>query len=41
MDVRVGPYIRLSIEELMLSNCVAGEDSKECSGLEGDQTSQS
>ena len=32
---------RLSAEELMLSNCVAGEDSKECSGLEGDQTSQS
>ena len=41
MDVRAGPYRRLSIEELMISNCVAGEDSKECPELEGDQTSQS
>ena len=27
MDVRVGPDRRLSAEELMLSNCDAGEDS--------------
>ena len=27
MDVRVGPYRRLSTEELMLSNCGVGEDS--------------
>ena len=27
MCVRVGPYRRLSAEELMLSNCGAGEDS--------------
>ena len=27
MDVRVGSYRRLSAEELMLSNCGAGEDS--------------
>ena len=26
MDVRVGPQRRLSIKELMLSNCGAGED---------------
>ena len=26
MDVRVGPERRLSAEELMLSNCGAGED---------------
>ena len=28
MDVRIGPQRRLSAEELMLSNCVAGEDSE-------------
>ena len=27
MDVRVGLYRKLSTEELMLLNCVAGEDS--------------
>jgi len=31
----------LSTEELMLLNCVAGEDSLESLGLQGDQTSQS
>ena len=28
-------------EELMLSNCSVGEDSRESFGLQGDQTSQS
>ena len=28
MDVRVGPERRLSAEELMLSNCGVGEDSR-------------
>ena len=28
MDVRVGPYRRLSAKELTLSNCGAGEDSR-------------
>ena len=37
----VGPSRRLSTEELMLSNCGAGEDSWESLGLQGDQTSQS
>ena len=32
---------RLSTEELMLLNCVVGEDSWESLGLQGDQTSQS
>ena len=32
---------RLSANELMLLNCVAGEDSRESLGLQGDQTSQS
>ena len=32
---------RLSTEELMLSNCGAGEDSWEPLGLQGDQSSQS
>jgi len=27
VDVRIGPQIRLSAKELMLSNCGAGEDS--------------
>ena len=40
-DVRIGPQKRLSTEELMLSNCDAGEDSLESLGLQGDQTSQS
>jgi len=31
----------MSAEELMLSNCGAGEDSREFLGLQGDQTSQS
>ena len=36
-DVRVGPQKRLSMEELMLSNYGAGEDSSECLGQQGDQ----
>ena len=38
---RVGPSRRLSTEELMLSNCVVGEDPSESLGLQGDQTTQS
>ena len=34
-DVRVGPLRRLSAEELMLSNCGAGEDSSESLGQQG------
>ena len=41
MDVIVGPYRRLSTEEVMLLNCGAGENSWEFLGLQGDQTSQS
>ena len=41
MDVRVGPYRRLSTKELMLANCDAGEDSPESLGLQGGQTSHS
>ena len=41
MDVRVGPQRRLSAEELMLSNCGAGEDTLELLGLHRDQASQS
>ena len=37
MNVRVGLWRRLSTEELMLSNCGAGEDSWESLGLQGDQ----
>ena len=37
----VGPKRRLSAEELMPSNCGAGEDSGESLGLQGEQTSQS
>ena len=37
MDVRVGPWRRLSAEELMLLNCGVGEDSWESLGLQGDQ----
>ena len=32
---------KMDTEELMLSNCGAGEDSRESVGLQGDQTSQS
>ena len=39
--MRVGSYGRLSTKELMLSNCVVGEDSWESFGLQGDQTSES
>ena len=41
MDVRVGPERKLSIEELMLVNRGAGEDSQESLGLQGDQISPS
>ena len=40
VGVSVGPYRRLSTEELMLSNCCAGENSWESLGQQGDQTSQ-
>ena len=40
-DVVVGPERRLRAEELMLSNCGAGEDSWESLGQQRDQTSQS
>ena len=39
MDVRVGLWRRLSAEELMLLNCVVGEDSWKSLGLQGDPTS--
>ena len=39
MDVKVGPYIRLSAEESMLSKCGAVK-ALECPGQQGDQTSQ-
>ena len=39
MDVRVGLWIKLSTEELMLLNCGFGEDSWESLGLQGDPTS--
>ena len=39
--MRVGPDRRLNTEEMMLSSCVAGEDSWESLGLQRDQTSQS
>ena len=41
MEVRVGLWRRLSVEELMLFNCGVGEDSWESLGLQRDQTSQS
>ena len=41
MDVRVGPWRRLSAEELMVLNYGGREDSRESLGLQGDQTSQS
>ena len=37
MDVRVGLWRRLSAKELMLLNCVIGEDSWESLGQQGDQ----
>ena len=39
MDVRVGLWRRLGVEELMLLNCGVGEDSWESLGLQGDPTS--
>ena len=36
MDVRVGPWSKLSAEELMLLNCGDGEDFWESLGLQGD-----
>ena len=41
MDVRAGPYRKLSTEELMLLNCGGREYSQESLGLQGDQTSPS
>ena len=41
MDVRVGLWRKLSSEELMLLNCVVGEDSWESLGLQRDPTSPS
>jgi len=41
MNVRGGPYGRLSAEELMVLNCGTGEDSPGSLGQQGDQTSQS
>ena len=35
----IGPYRRLSAEELMLLNCGVGEDSCESLGLQGDPSS--
>ena len=40
MDVRVGPYRKLSIE-LMLLNCGVGEHSSESLGQQEDPTSPS
>ena len=40
MDVRVGPQRKLSAEELIFSNGGSGEDTSECLGLQGGQTSQ-
>ena len=41
MDVRIGLWRKLSVEELMLLNCSVGEDSWESLGLQGDPTSPS
>ena len=41
MDVRSGPWRRLSAKELMLLNCGVEEDSWESLGQQRDQTSQS
>ena len=38
LNVRVGPYRRLSTEELTLLNCGVGENTWEFLGLQGDQT---
>ena len=38
MDVRVGPWRKLSAEEMMISNCGVGEDSWETLGQQGVQT---
>ena len=40
MDVRFGPWTRLSAKELMLLNCSAGEDSQEFLVLQWDEISQ-
>ena len=40
VDVRVGPQRRLSVEELMLLNCGAGEVSWQFLGDQGDQINQ-
>ena len=39
LDVRVGLWRNLSVEELMLLNCGVGEDSWQSLGLQGDPTS--
>ena len=41
MDVRVGLWIKLSTEKLMLLNCGVGQDSWESVGLQGVPTSPS
>ena len=41
VDVRVGLWIKLSTEELMLLNCGVAEDCWESLGLQGDPTSPS
>ena len=41
MDVKAGPWRRLSTEELVLLNCGVGEDCWEFLRLQRDQTSQS
>ena len=41
MDVRVGLWKKTSAEELLLLNCVVGEDSWESLGLQGDPTGPS
>ena len=41
MDVRVGLWRKLSVEELKLLNCGVGEDSWESLGLQGEPTSPS
>ena len=41
MDMRFGLLRKLSAKELMLLNCVVGEDSSESLGLQGDPTSPS
>ena len=43
MDIQLRRYTqrKLSTKELVLSNCGAGEDPWESTGLQGDQTSQS